>query len=56
MILCPDCATPMETVQENDYARVLCPSCKRDVGSWGEVKKAIFAKAEKIARDTFCDR
>lgn len=43
----------METVQENDYARA---SCKRDVGSWGEVKKAIFAKAEKIARDTFCDR
>jgi DNA-directed RNA polymerase subunit M/transcription elongation factor TFIIS len=56
MILCTNCSTPMETDQDNDYARVVCPSCKRDAGSWGEVKKAIFAKAEKVARDSFDDR
>lgn len=49
---CTKCDVPVVVEDENDdTARVSCPECGQDFGSWGDVKSTMTAKAEEALKD-----
>lgn len=48
---CMDCRVPLEVADiQDDSAHVVCPSCGKDFGAWGDVKAAILGEAAKQAQ------
>jgi hypothetical protein len=50
-MLCDECGEAVETDPENDDARVTCPNCGKDFGSWGEVGASLMSKLSPLAND-----